>query len=256
MPVQQVLAGYGAGSGLDPAAAAFLTATGITDATISSAINQLCLDLKGYGIFAKCYAIYPWVGGTATTCKYNLVNPVDSDGAYRLTFHGGFTYDANGITPDGVLGTYADTHLNGLSVLSKTDSHYSFYSRTDVDGLLTDYGPESALPRLGNVFYQDIPVSSDRANGANTDSRGFFNGNLSATDSISYKNGTQVAALGHAAASNYGNATQNFCAEDAGDRPSTRNLAFGSIGQNLTPTQAANFYTAVQAFQTALSRQV
>jgi len=33
-------------------------------------------------------------------------------------------------------------------------------------------------------------------------------------------------------------------------------LAFSSIGDGLTDTQASNFYTAVQAFQTTLSRQV
>ena len=32
--------------------------------------------------------------------------------------------------------------------------------------------------------------------------------------------------------------------------------AFTSIGDGLTDTEAANLYTAVQAFQTALNRQV
>ena len=35
-----------------------------------------------------------------------------------------------------------------------------------------------------------------------------------------------------------------------------RQIAFGSIGDGLTDTEASNFYTAVQAFQTSLSRQV
>jgi hypothetical protein len=38
--------------------------------------------------------------------------------------------------------------------------------------------------------------------------------------------------------------------------PSNRECAFSSIGDGLTDTQASNFYTAVQAFQTTLSRQV
>jgi hypothetical protein len=33
-------------------------------------------------------------------------------------------------------------------------------------------------------------------------------------------------------------------------------IAFNSIGEGLTDTEAANFYTAVQAFQTTLGRQV
>jgi hypothetical protein len=35
-----------------------------------------------------------------------------------------------------------------------------------------------------------------------------------------------------------------------------KQIAFASIGDGLTDTEAANFYTAVQAFQTALSRNV
>jgi len=40
------------------------------------------------------------------------------------------------------------------------------------------------------------------------------------------------------------------------DSYGTRQLAFASIGDGLDDTQASNFYTAVQAFQTTLSRQV
>jgi hypothetical protein len=37
---------------------------------------------------------------------------------------------------------------------------------------------------------------------------------------------------------------------------SDRQCAFASIGDGLTDTQASDFYTAVQAFQTTLSRNV
>ena len=42
---------------VDSDAQAFLTATGITDATISSAINTLVVDLKGLNLWSKFYAI-------------------------------------------------------------------------------------------------------------------------------------------------------------------------------------------------------
>jgi hypothetical protein len=38
--------------------------------------------------------------------------------------------------------------------------------------------------------------------------------------------------------------------------PDTAQCSFASIGDGLTDTQVSNFYTAVQAFQTTLSRQV
>jgi len=48
---------------LDPDAVAFLTAAGITDATITTAIDTLVTDLKGYGVWTKMKAIYPLCWG-------------------------------------------------------------------------------------------------------------------------------------------------------------------------------------------------
>ena len=50
----------------------FLAVTGITDSNIQSAINQLCTDLVNTGLMDKMIAVYPFVGGSATTHKYNL----------------------------------------------------------------------------------------------------------------------------------------------------------------------------------------
>ena len=82
---------------LDPDAVAFLTAAGITDSTIEGAINTLVVDMKDAGIWTKMKAVYPFVGGTASTHKWNLVNPLDTDAAFRLTFSGGWIHDSLGI---------------------------------------------------------------------------------------------------------------------------------------------------------------
>jgi hypothetical protein len=37
---------------------------------------------------------------------------------------------------------------------------------------------------------------------------------------------------------------------------SNKQIAFASIGAGLTVTQASNFYTAINTFQTALSRNI
>ena len=104
---------YSFGPSLDPDAQAFLTAAGITDATISGAIDTLVIQMKADNIWTKMKAIYPLVGGTDNTHKWNLKNPTDSDPAFRLTFNGGITHDVNGITSNGVNG-YAETYLNDI----------------------------------------------------------------------------------------------------------------------------------------------
>ena len=84
---------FGGGApAVDPDAQAFLTAAAITDPTITSAIDTLVVQLKADSIWSKMKALYPFVGGTASTHKYNLKNPLDTDAAFRLVFNGGWTH--------------------------------------------------------------------------------------------------------------------------------------------------------------------
>jgi hypothetical protein len=45
----------------------------------------------------KFMAIYPLVGGTQSTTKWNLKDPRDLDAAYRLSFYGNPVYAGTGI---------------------------------------------------------------------------------------------------------------------------------------------------------------
>ncbi len=92
--------------GIDPDAQAFITAAGITDPTQQAAINTLVVDLKGYSIWTKFTAIYPIVGGVASSHAVNLKTP----GTYNLTFATGWTHSSTGMTPNG--NTYASTGIN------------------------------------------------------------------------------------------------------------------------------------------------
>jgi len=58
------------------------------------------------------------------------------------------------------------------------------------------------------------------------------------------------------ASSSFANAQNVFLAAYNLVSYSNAEIAIASIGDGLTDTEAANFYTAVQAFQTTLSRQV
>ena len=73
----------------------------------------------------------------------------------------------------------------------------------------------------------------------------YFNGTLLNTNTTSFS-ATNATNNMYIAAYNQGSATQF----------TPHQCAFSSIGDGLTDAQASNFYTAVQAFQTTLSRQV
>jgi hypothetical protein len=100
----------------------FITATGITDATQQGAIRTLVTDLKDADLWNKLQAIYPFVGGTATTHKFNLRNAQDSNGAFRLIFTGGWTHAATGVLPNGT-NAYADTSFRPLQLIDNSSFH-------------------------------------------------------------------------------------------------------------------------------------
>jgi hypothetical protein len=101
------------GTPLDPDAQNFVNASGITDPTQIEAINNLTISLKNIGVWGKMLAVYPFVGGTADTHKYNLINPADTNAAHRLAYAGGITHSAGGMLPNGING-YANSNFNML----------------------------------------------------------------------------------------------------------------------------------------------
>ncbi len=171
--------------GFDADAQAFITAAGITDATQQQAINTLVVDMKGYGIWTKMKAIYPFVGGTATTHKYNLKDPRDLDAAFRLSFNGGWTHSSNGALPNGS-NAYADTYfsqLNGFDSVSSAS--IGAYIRTDSSSNSGDMGAggtNTASSGMliyssfgGSTYYGCALAASIIGTGStNTDSKGFY----------------------------------------------------------------------------------
>jgi hypothetical protein len=116
-----------------PQSSAFFTAAGITDATQKSAIDTFVKRLIAINAVDSSFvdfvtpansslkACYIFVGGNATAHKFNLINPADSDVAFRITFAGTIVHDEKGIKPNGTTG-YGDTHLSPATVLT-SDNH-------------------------------------------------------------------------------------------------------------------------------------
>lgn len=247
----------------DPDANAFLTAAGITDSIISSAICTLVTSMKADGTWAKMTAIYPFVGGTATTHKFNLKNPADTNAAFRLGFVGGWTHSANGALPNGT-NAYADTFLNVNTILSLTSTHISYYSRTNIAENRYDMGaavdPSSYLGILlrntANNF-RSIVYTGIANDSANTDSRGWFCSNRTSVSIFnSFKNLTKTHNLTQVAISKPNRTIYLGGLSFATPIYSNKQVAFATIGSGLTDGEAAALYNSIQAFQTTLGRQV
>jgi hypothetical protein len=84
----------------------------------------LVSDLKRFGLWTKIKAFYPFVGGNATSHKFNLKDPRDSNDAYRLTFSGGWTHSSMGIKGNNS-NTVANTNLSLRTVFGPTSSEHN-----------------------------------------------------------------------------------------------------------------------------------
>jgi hypothetical protein len=256
-------------------AQAFITAAGITDTTQKIALNTLVTDLKGYGFYSKFKAIYPMIGGSATSHKYNLKDPRDLDAAFRLQFVNGWTHSITGAKPNGT-DAYANTFLVPNNVLTTMNQHISFYSRTNLNsnayldmGCQDDNSPTGAgrhfyiVHNYNTTDYSIQNLDPSVVTASDVDSIGFrIASRTSSTSLKAYKNGTNVGTNTSTSTSSMSriNSYLGGFNYSVGGVFSTyygiRECAFHSIGDGLTDTEAANLYTAVNKFNTTLGRNV
>jgi hypothetical protein len=256
----------------NPEAFNFLDVAGIArteaNGSIIIATCQLTSDLRQYGLWDKMKAIYPMVGGTSGSHKFNLKDPRDLDAAFRLTFSGSWIHSSTGATPDGST-AYADTKLNETNILSIGSTHLSYYSRTQVSGFQCEIGAEGPSNNNLDLFlyysnistkgYLDGAYTANYVSEANSNTVGFQIGSRTATNNQKLYWNNSLRATNTSTKSVQTNLNLHLGATNGNGTPylfSTKQCAFSSIGDGLTDTEAANFYTAVQRFQTTLGRQV
>ena len=252
------------GGGNDADAQAFITAASITDSTQQSAINTLVTQLKTYGIWTKMKALYPFVGGTAFSHKFNLKDPRDLNVAFRLAFIGGGLHDSFGYKPNGTNG-YADTFLTPSVTQTLNSNGLGYYVTSNT-------------ANLGNAIQMGANNNTSRSSilSANTSAGGRLNGSI-INGPISNNSGHfSMQRTSSTLTSVYQNNTLIASGNSGGTLPSFKmfigtmfnngsvytsgfvNCYFriAYISDGLDSTDMTNFYTAVQAYQTTLGRNV
>jgi hypothetical protein len=154
-----------------------------------------------------------------------------------------------------------DTNYNVNTEGNINSAHISVYIRNNV-ATGAQIGAYSS-PTFHHLYarFSDskayIGTNSVESSASSTNSQGFFIGSrITSTIQKLYRNNTTLI---NATAATTTKVNRNIYVGASNgpsiDYSSTQN-AFASIGDGLTDTEASNFYTAVQAFQTTLSRQV
>jgi hypothetical protein len=249
----------------DPDAQAFFTASGLTGSTNLTAINQLVLDLKSYGIWTKMKAIYPFVGGTAALHKWNLKDPQDANAAFRLVFNGGWTHSSTGAKPNGT-NAYADTFFNPSINSIQNSHHFSVYLRNNeadkipfgATTINNGLNGGTIIPKLSNQTYYGINQNGYSPTFADSDSRSHYIVTRTASNvSKAFKRNVlqSTSTIGSVLANasyyighwNSIGVVQYFSANEN---------AFTTIGDGLSDTEAANLYLCAQNFNTTLARQI
>lgn len=251
----------------DADAQAFIDAAGITNVIQKNALNKLVVDLKTYGIWSKCIAIYPILGGTATTHKYNLKDPRDLDAAFRLSFAGSLSHGSDGITHTGATG-YCNTHIVGSNLINN-NTHLSYYSNNNTSVSAIEMGMTVDFSLILGLFLSYAGTAMSRMySGSGT------NVNIDVSDSLGFYVSTRTASNVHKlfkAGSQIGSTNTNSNSQNvtslnldiylmalnyngSSGYNSDRRMAFASIGVGLSDTEAYNFNTIVTAYQTSLSR--
>jgi hypothetical protein len=244
-----------------------IAAGGGLTSTEQVAINDLVLNIKGFGIWDSMKAIYPMVGASAAACAQNL-----KSSSFTGSFSSGWTFASSGINGNGT-SAFFNTNLNQSTNLLASNNHISIYSRTNINGGafpsgIIDAGitnntsfsfTQLALRNSGNAAYEN---GSQVISVSNANSLGLYCGtSTSATSAKLYKNGSSISSSTTSQAralfnNNIYIGATNVSTTNLPLYFSSRQYAFASIGDGLTDTQASDFYTAVQAFQTSLSRQI
>ena len=253
-------------AGFDSDASAFFTAAGITDTTQKNAVNQLVLDLKAASIWTKMDAIYPMVGGTSTTHRYNLKNTAN----FLITFSGTLTHNATGVTPDGSTG-YGNTGLTPSTISGQytlNSAHMSYFSGTNAaqnsalmgvsktDNTLSmalvpkwsdnnNYSPFNSSAASNSADYSTTAglITSSRSSGG-------IDYYLGATNVQAFTFSTGVFGLPNQPIILFANNPSSGVV----DLFTTRVCKFASIGGGLTGSEVAALNTAVNAYNTTLGR--
>jgi len=273
-----------------PEAAAWRTAVIANGGTVSSstinAVKNFCQSIAADGLRDRFYRLNLFCGGNLSSALVPLYRgPAPTGTQYgnatdtNVNFVGGDyveTGSTGGLNGNGT-SKYLATGLNPFDAgMVETDFHTSGYFREAINASGTFIGCVNSSAQRGVVFHPAYQTAGMYVRFGGLTNSGIENGSLSARTGLllgvrrpggaGFRNGANINATSVTTGSFAWNASAAspalfvFARNDAQVTPSPtpfngRSQSY-SIGLSMTDQQAADFHTAMQAFQTALTRNV
>ena len=124
----------GLSGGIDPAVQTFISSTyaNITDVAQVSALNYLVTSLKGSGLWNRIKLLYPFIGGNATSHRFNLIDPT----LYAITFTGSFVHNSSGVSGTANANATATTGFPDAA-LDITNLSFGYYGTWNLTNQIT-----------------------------------------------------------------------------------------------------------------------
>jgi hypothetical protein len=257
-----------AGSYQTESTAFFAVNTGLTTPE-KDAVDALVVTMKSIG-WSKFKVFYPNIGGTAAAHKWNLINPLDTDGAFRATYgngNGGVTHSATGIAKTGTASSI-NSHMSYDTDFALDDCHVGVHVRGTTSGgqiagawnTAVTFGLGLANYYAGTdvqAYYNDLNAGVISATGAVS---GHYGLNRSSSTSLkAFKNGAQTGST-YVTANSGTKAGIEFyfgCVNwqgTGGWAGFEGEITVCHAGTTLTDGEWATLNTAISTFNTAISR--
>jgi hypothetical protein len=248
----------------DPDALRFIEIAEITNSTQAAAVNNLVTGLKVNSLWDKMVSVYPLVGGSAFSHKYNLKDPQ----LHPIRWFGAISHTSNGAELGN--GGYGDVPTLNINTLERNNTSFSSYNKTTlVLGISTarSFVSSTAGPfHFGNSFttlyggYQYIGIFSTGE------------GLAVQNNTLGQPGYTIVSRINSSNFQVYFNSTVLYNASNTSVTPNSgifeigragagwpgttpQTSAFVTVGQGLSQLETTTLTNLVQAYQTTLGRQ-
>jgi hypothetical protein len=250
----------------------FVEVAGIVEDVELAALNTLVLDLKANNLWSKMVAIYPFIGGSAFTHKYNLKDT----NLYTLAFLGGINHTSLGVettdsNAEGRTGLIPRTALSNIS----SSAHVSMNFNTNSSASYNVFIGNTPNYPAASSFKQGISIAHGYFGSTKPYATAFSNTVPNLPTRVGDGQGLWAVSRVEDVVSGYRrSAVQDFSITATGatftdnDSKNSQVKLFrynyggspglivncATVGDGLTQTDVDNLYTVLNTYNTSLSR--